>query len=114
MIGSAMDWLWQRLHCRVASCNLALYDLPSDCWAARFLAMQTELWRDVHLQQCNSEKALAFVACILWKVRDIKRFVDVKPLIWHRLDTWDAGKFVGLVKGVKDAALICGFGVGHG
>ena len=42
------------------------------------------------------------------------RFADVKPLIWHRLDAWEAGKFVGLVKGVEEEALICGFGASHG
>ena len=98
----------------MSACSLALYDLPSGRWAARFLALQTALWRDARLRSCNSEKALIFAACILQKVRDVKRFSDVKPLIWHRLDAWEAGKYVGLVKGIEEAALVCGFGASHG
>jgi hypothetical protein len=30
------------------------------------------------------------------------------------LDAWEAGKYVGLVKGIEEAALVCGFGASHG
>jgi hypothetical protein len=56
------------------------------------------------MRKCNSEKPLVFAACILCKVKDVKRFSDVKKLIWGRLDAWEAGKFCALVKGVEEEA----------
>ena len=81
-IGIHEDRKWQRLHFRVASCTLALYDLPNGRWANRFLEIQTKLWCDTRQRVCNSEKPLIFAACILCKVKDVKRFSDVKQLIW--------------------------------
>ena len=109
-IGGTEDRKWQRLYLWVASCKLALYDLPNGRWANRFLALQTELFGQVRKRECNSEKALIFAACILRKVKDIKRFSNVKPLIWARLDAWEAGKYCALVKGVEEEAMVCGFG----
>ena len=43
-IGVAEDAKWQRLHLRVAACNLPLYDLPNGRWATRFLETLTNLW----------------------------------------------------------------------
>ncbi len=65
--------------------------------------------------ECNSEKPLIFAACILRKVRNVAHFAEVKPLVWWRLNAWEEGQFVGLVNGVEEEALICGFGAGrHG
>ena len=47
-IGVSEDRKWQRLHIRVASCTLALYDLPNGRWATRFLDILTKLWRATH------------------------------------------------------------------
>ena len=41
------------------------------------------------------------------------RFAEVKPLLWQWMNVWEEGRFVGLVKGVEEEALICGFGTGH-
>ena len=112
-IGIGDDRLWQRLHRRIASCNLALYDLPNGRWADRFLTLQAGLWEDARLRKCNSEKPLIFAACILRKVKNVKRFAEVKPLIWQRMNVWEEGRFVGLVKGVEEEAMICGFGTGR-
>jgi len=43
-IGVAEDAKWQRLHLRIAACNLLLYDLPNGRWATRFLETLTNLW----------------------------------------------------------------------
>ena len=103
-IGVNEDRKWQRLHFRVASCTLALYDLPNGRWATRFLDILTKLWRATRLRECNSEKPLVFAACILCKVKDVKRFSDVKKLIWGRLDAWEANQHCALVKGVEEEA----------
>jgi len=81
-IGVAEDAKWQRLHLRVAACNLPLYDLPNGCWATRFLETLTNLWIGVVEHRWNSERPLVFQACILWRVCGISRFHDVKPIIW--------------------------------
>jgi hypothetical protein len=103
-IGVNVDRKWQRLHFRVASCTLALYDLPNGRWATRFIDILTKLWRAARTRECNSEKLLVFAACILCKVKDVKQFSDVKKLIWGRLDAWEAGKHCALVKGVEEEA----------
>ena len=43
-IGVAEDAKWQRLHLRIAACNLPLYDLPNGHWATRSLETLTNLW----------------------------------------------------------------------
>jgi len=64
-IGVAEDAKWQRLHLRVAACNLPLYGLPNGCWATRFLVTLTNLWVGVVERRWNSERPLVFQACIL-------------------------------------------------
>jgi hypothetical protein len=81
-IGVAEDAKWQRLHLRVAACNLPLYDLPNGRWANWFLETLTNLWVGVVERLWNSERPLIFQACILRRVRGIYRFHDVKPIIW--------------------------------
>jgi hypothetical protein len=104
-IGVAEDAKWQRLYNRVASCTLPLYDLPNGQWAQRFLTTLTNLWVGV-IQRCwNSERPLVFQAVILCRIRGISRFHDVKPIVWGRLDAWDAGRYVALVKEVEEANL---------
>ncbi len=71
-IGVNEDQKWQRLHFRVASCTLALYDLPNGRWVTRFLDILTKLWRATCMRDCNSKKPLVFAACILCKVKDVK------------------------------------------
>ena len=81
-IGVAEDAKWQRLHLRVAACNLPLYDLPNGRWANWFLETLTNLWVGVVERRWNSERPLVFQACILWRVRGISRFHNGKPIIW--------------------------------
>ena len=76
------DAKWQRLHLRIAACNLPLYDLPNGRWATRFLETMTNLWVGVVERGWNSERPLVFQTCILRRVRGISRFHDVKPIIW--------------------------------
>ena len=104
-IGVNEDAKWQRLYNRVASCSLPLYDLPNGRWAHRFLTTLTDLWAGVIQRRWNSERPLVFQAVILRRVRGITRFHDVKPIVWNRLDAWDAGRYVALVKGVEEAYL---------
>ena len=67
--------------------------------------MLTNLWVSV-IQCCwNSERPLVFQAVILRRVRGITRFHDVKPFVLGRLGTWDAGRYVMLVKEVEEAHL---------
>ena len=63
--------------------------------------------------RCNSEKALIFASCILWKWKNAVKFSETKLLIWSRLDTWEAGRFLALVKDVKECAMEDGWGLGH-
>jgi hypothetical protein len=111
-IGVAEDAKWQRLHLRVAVCNLPLYDLPNGRWATLFLEMLTNLWVGVVKRRWNSERLLIFQACILWRVRGISHFHDVKPIIWDRLDAWDAERYVALTREVEEATLDVGGGGG--
>jgi hypothetical protein len=111
-IGIAEDAKWQRLHLRVAACNLPLYDLPNGRWATRFLERLTNLCVGVVERRWNSERPLVFQACILQRVRGISRFHDVKPIIWGRLDAWDAECYVALVREVEEATLDIGGGGG--
>jgi len=53
-IGVAEDAKWQRLHLRVAACNLPLYDLPNGRWATQFLETLTNLWVGVVERRWNS------------------------------------------------------------
>ena len=48
---------------------------------------------------------MVFQAVILRRVRGISRFHNVKPMVWGRLDAWDAGRYVALVKEVEEANL---------
>ncbi|KAL3822014.1 hypothetical protein ACHAXA_003000 [Cyclostephanos tholiformis] len=109
-IGVAEDAKWQRLYHRVASCSLPLYDLPNGRWAHRFLTTLTDLWAGVIQRRWNSERPLVFQAVILRLVRGITRFHDVKLVVWGRLDAWDAGRYVALVKEVEEANLDSGGG----
>jgi hypothetical protein len=111
-IGIAEDAKWQRLHLRAAACNLPLYDLPNGRWATRFLKRLTNLCVGVVERRWNSERPLVFQACILQRVRGISRFHDVKPIIWGRLDAWDAECYVALVREVEEATLDIGGGGG--
>ncbi len=92
--------------------SLPLYDLPNGRWATRFLEMLTNFWVGVVERRWNSERPLVFQACILRRVRGISRFHDVKPIIWGRLDAWDAERFVALVREVEEATLNVGSGSG--
>ncbi len=109
-IGAAKDAKWQRLHLRVAACTLPLYDLPNGRWAHRFLETLMDLWVGVVERCWNSERLLVFQACILRRVCGISCFHDVKPIIWGRLDAWDAGCYVALVREVEEANLDVGGG----
>jgi len=111
-IGAAEDAKWQRLHLRVAACNLPLHDLPNGRWAHWFLETMTDLWVGVVEHHWNSERPLVFQACALWRVRGISRFHDVKPIIWGRLNAWDAGCYVALGREVEEATLDVGRGGG--
>jgi hypothetical protein len=42
----------------------------------------------------------------------VDHFHDVKPIIWGRLNAWDAGWYVVLVKAVEEANLNVGGGSG--
>ena len=109
-IGVAIDAKWQRFHLRIAACNLQLYDLPNGRWAHRFLETLTHLWNGVVERRWNSERPLVFLACILQRVRGISRMHDIKPIIWGRLDAWDAERYVALVREVEEATLDVGGG----
>jgi hypothetical protein len=111
-IGVAEDAKWQRLHLRIAACNLPLYDLPNGHWATRFLETLKNLWVGVVKRCWNSERLLVFQACILQRVRGISRFHDVKPIIWGRLDAWDVERCEALVREVEEATLDVGGGDG--
>ncbi len=104
-IGVAEDAKWQKLYNCVASCSLPLYDLPNGRWAQRFLMTLTGLWVGVIQRFWNSERPLVFQVVILRRVRGISQFHDVKPIVWGWLDAWDAGRYVALVKEVKEANL---------
>ena len=106
-IGGVEDAKWQRLHRQVASCRLLLYDLPNGRWANWFLE-----WQGCINRHWNLERPLVFQACIIWQVRGISRFHDVKPIIWGRLDAWDKGWYVTLVKDIEEANLDIGGGGG--
>jgi hypothetical protein len=97
-IGVTEDAKWQRLHLRVAACNLPLYDLPNGRCAHQYLETLMDLWVGVVERRRNSERTLVFQACILRRVRGISRFHDVKPIIWGQLDPWDAGCYMALVR----------------
>ncbi len=58
------------------------------------------------------ERPLVFQACILQRVRGISQFHNVKPIIWGRLDAWDKGRYVALVKDAEEANLDIGGGGG--
>ena len=107
-IGIAEDAKWQRFHLRVAACNLPLYDLPNGRWAHRFLETLTDLWVEVVERCWKSDRPLVFQACVLQRVCGISRFHDVKPIIWGRLDAWDAGRYVALVREVEEATMDVG------
>ena len=104
-IGVNEDAKWQWLCNRVASCSLPLYDLPNGQWAHRFLTTLTDLWAGVIQHRWNSERPLVFQAVILCRIRGITRFHDIKPIVWNRLDAWDVGRYVALVKGIEEAYL---------
>jgi hypothetical protein len=109
-IGAAEDAKWQRLYNRVAACSLPLYNLPNGQWAHHFLTTLTNLWVGV-IQRCwNLEWPLVLKVVILHRVCGITQFHDVKPIIWGWLDTWDAARYVALVKEVEEANLNSGGG----
>jgi len=87
--------------------------LPNGRKANRFLEIQTKFWHDTRQHVCNSEKPLIFAACILCKVKDVKRFSNVKQLIWARLDQWEAGKYCALVRGVEEETMGRGYAMNN-
>jgi len=92
-IGALADRKWQRLHRRIASCNLPLYDLPAGKdYAQEFLKIQAQLWTDVRVRHCNSEKALLFAPCILRRKRGFNKFSETKPIIASRIAAWKDGR----------------------
>ena len=91
----------------------SLYDLPSGQWANRFLDLQTQLWKDVRERKCNLEKALLLAPCILKKTKAAKTNSETKPLLWARMDAWEAGRFVAMVKDVEECGMEDGWGLSH-
>ena len=104
------DALMQRLHKRIASVRQVLYDLPEGRWAARFLRLQTALFRDARERRCNAEKALIFAPCILQRIKGKHKFADTKIIIQRRLDAWEAGRLCALVSENVDCAMESGWG----
>ena len=91
----------------------SLYSLPSGRWANQFFDLQTQLWKDVRERRCNSGKALHFAPCILSKTKVVVKFAETKTLVWSRLDAWEAGKFVALVKDVEESTMEDDWGLSH-
>jgi hypothetical protein len=111
-IGVAKEAKWQRLYLWVTSGQLLLYDLPNNPWANRFLETLTSLWIGVVERCWNSKRPLVFQAVILHRVQGVDRFHDVKPIIWGRLNAWDMGRHVALLKVIEEANLDVGGGGG--
>ena len=86
-------------------CSLPLYDLPNGQWAQCFLTMLTNLWVRVIQRHWKLERQLVFQVVILRRVHGTTRFQNVKPIVWDWFDAWDAGRYVALVRGVKEASL---------
>jgi hypothetical protein len=70
----------------------------------------TNLWVRVIQRRWNSEQPLVFQAVTLHRVRGITQFHNIKPIIWGRLDAWDAVRYVALVREVEEANLNSGGG----
>ena len=47
------------------------------------------------------------------KCKNAVIFPETKPLIWSRLDAWEAGRFVALVKDLGERAMEYGWDLGH-
>jgi hypothetical protein len=104
-IGVAEDAKWQWLYNHVASCSLPLYNLPNGQYAQCFLMMLTDLWDGVIQRHWNSAQPLVFQVVILHRVHGISQYHEVKPIVWGQLDAWDKGRYVALVKEVKEVNL---------
>jgi hypothetical protein len=83
---------------------------PQQPLGTSVLEMLTDLWVGVVERRWNSERPLVFQACVLQRVRGISCFHDVKPIIWGRLNAWDARRYVALVREVEEANLNVGGG----
>ena len=59
------------------------------------------------------KKALIFASCILRKKRGVHGFQNTKPLIWARLNDWEAGRICALVNDVCEDSAEEGWGMGH-
>ena len=51
--------------------------------------------------------------CILRKTKAAIKFSETKPLLWARMDAWEAGRFVALVKDVEECGMEDGWGLSH-
>ncbi len=101
------DAKWQQLYNCIASCSLPLYDLPNGQWAHCFLLMLTDLWVRV-IQRHGAVVGIPIFHPLSrpWDTR----FHDVKPVVWGWLDAWDVGRYVTLMKEVKEVKLDSGGG----
>ena len=103
LLDAAEDMLYQDLYKRVASVSVSMYEVYRNGVGAKFLNMLATEWEKARVGRMNSERPLIFPACILVRKPGISKSADIKRLIQIRLDLWEKGEILSLIKAVEDA-----------
>jgi hypothetical protein len=91
------DLLWKNLWKRIVQLLTTHCAVPKGRTGRRFFARHTREFQGVMNRTWNSERPLAFAACILQTARGVCRATDVQARLEHRLDLFDLDQHVGEV-----------------
>jgi hypothetical protein len=109
--GIADDGIWQgRCDCVVSHPHLINY-LPKGGAGQWVVATLAREFRGVRKWKWNSERALIFAVCVLWKSPGVICARDIKHRMERRLTLWIGGQYNALVQDIVGKAMR---GVGSG
>jgi hypothetical protein len=103
--GYCIQWHLAGAVRRVVSHPHPMYYLPKGGVGQWVVATLAREFRGVRKRKWNSECALIFAACVLWKSPGVIRARDVKRRVERRLTLWIGGQYDALVQDIVGEAM---------
>ncbi len=103
--GIADDQCWQRRYDAIVANSHTLYLPPQGRIGAAVITQLAAELRGVRERKWNSERPLAFAACVLRRRHGCVRAADIKRRIEKRLSLWQEGRFDALIQDITTSAL---------
>ena len=102
-INPIQDCIWQGFFCTLTAFLPQHYSIRRGTIADHFLDTYSNLIKGIVDCTHNSEKPFVFVMVLLQQKPHVNHNRDVKTLLDHRLDEWDAGHYESLVHSCEQA-----------